>query len=46
VGLQFGVATGYTYVSIPFIPQIDKQTDIERVDRKRPETSEKECFMI
>jgi len=30
VGLQFGAAAGNTYVSIPFIPQVDRQTDTER----------------
>jgi hypothetical protein len=46
VGLQFGAAAGNTYVSVPFIPQVDRQTDTERADRKRPERSERECFMI
>ncbi len=34
MGLQFGAAAGNTYVSIPFIRQVDRQTDTERVDRK------------
>jgi hypothetical protein len=46
VDLQFGAAAGNTHVSIPLIRQVDRQTDTERVDRKRPERSERECFVI
>ncbi len=39
--MQLGAAAGNTYVSIPFIRQVDRQTDTARVDRKRPERSER-----